>query len=412
MKNIEDIREQVESRLVARRAEFEVARTRERRIVAIALAAFAIAAAATLLSLDGLLGLHWSWTPLAALILMIFMVVWREGATQRARRLQFAVDWLERWCDRLDDRWEFSRDPGSEYDDASHPYVSDLDVFGEGSVFERLNATYTVLGRDDLAGLLTDQAPAGTAEERQVAVRELRDAWNERELFEVELRSLGERTDEGSEASTRLDRDTRALLDWGASETAPPEPAAIAWLHFLLGVSATFTIVAHFALGWSWGPFIAHYLLNLVVLGRAKDIDGLLEKFEKVRETLDAWSRCLVHMERYEPEAALLKKVREPLLSGSLTASLAIKKLKSLADRLSWKRNKFWAATFDVLWLWDLHARRSLLLWNPTLTAALEADPRHGASGLAEVRRQDGGHAQPGRIRRGGSRFLLPGNRP
>lgn len=363
MNGIEDTKARVEERLALRRIEFDRASTKERRMVALALTSFACGIAMALLSLDGLYGFHWSWTPLSVVALLVIMVILREEATRRRKRLGFAVAWLERWLARLDDDWEHGQDGGSEYSDEAHAYTSDLDVFGAGSLFERLNETHTVLGRDALAAILQDRVAGEQTADRQDAVRELRDDVDLREDFEVELRSLSELSGDDPVHRARLDQDTRKLLEWGMEETRAIDPLWLILLQTLLGLTASFTFVAHFTLGWNWGPFIAHYLLNLVLLGRAKDIEGLLEQFEKVRETLEAWSRCLLEMERHEPRSPLLRDIRAPLVTGDVPASFAIKRLKRLADRLSWRRNMFWAMTFDVLWLWDLHACRSLLRW-------------------------------------------------
>ncbi len=62
---------------------------------------------------------------------------------------------------------------GSEWTDESHPYASDLDIFGRRSLFELINRSATVLGNATLAGWLLKRASAAVVRERQDAVREL-----------------------------------------------------------------------------------------------------------------------------------------------------------------------------------------------------------------------------------------------
>lgn len=48
---------------------------------------------------------------------------------------------------------------GSEFIGTDHPYCYDMDIFGEGSVFQFLNRTVTLLGRNNLAERLLNRLP-------------------------------------------------------------------------------------------------------------------------------------------------------------------------------------------------------------------------------------------------------------
>lgn len=62
---------------------------------------------------------------------------------------------------------------GTVWIDGSHPYSSDLDIFGKGSVFNLINRCSTVLGNSKLASWLKEPASASIIRERQSAVKEL-----------------------------------------------------------------------------------------------------------------------------------------------------------------------------------------------------------------------------------------------
>ncbi|MGD2034921.1 MAG: hypothetical protein PVF73_07690 [Bacteroidales bacterium] len=65
-------------------------------------------------------------------------------------------------------------DPGVEFIDQEHPYSYDMDLFGEGSVFQYLNRTVTVRGRKYLSRFLSEaDTEVNGISERQLAVREL-----------------------------------------------------------------------------------------------------------------------------------------------------------------------------------------------------------------------------------------------
>ncbi|HYH03880.1 MAG TPA: hypothetical protein VEC37_12300, partial [Bacillota bacterium] len=85
---------------------------------------------------------------------------------------------------RLDGRWRGFADIGAELRDDTHPFTADLDIFGQGSLFQWINVTRTYLGRKKLAQLLsTFPGPLSVIRERQGAIRELATGLAWRQLF-------------------------------------------------------------------------------------------------------------------------------------------------------------------------------------------------------------------------------------
>src|SRR5690606_85190 len=62
---------------------------------------------------------------------------------------------------------------GAQFDDSKHPYVSDLDVFGAASLFEKVNRAATSDGVTRLATWFLSASPKEVVEKRQVAADEL-----------------------------------------------------------------------------------------------------------------------------------------------------------------------------------------------------------------------------------------------
>src|SRR5262249_36923905 len=73
----------------------------------------------------------------------------------------------------VEERWVGTGHPGTRYLEPDHPAAADLDLFGAGSLFERIVTPCTRAGEDTLAAWLL--VPAGPAEvrSRQAAVAEL-----------------------------------------------------------------------------------------------------------------------------------------------------------------------------------------------------------------------------------------------
>ena len=83
---------------------------------------------------------------------------------------------------------DFSSYPsGSQYENAKHFYISDLDVFGSHSLFRFLNRTTSPSGSDMLADWLSKPAETPEIEARQKAVKELAEMIDMRQ----EMQSIG-----------------------------------------------------------------------------------------------------------------------------------------------------------------------------------------------------------------------------
>lgn len=363
MPDLETSRADVTARLAARQADLEAAKGRERVAVTVGIVVLVAAVGLITMSADGVIGLHW----LAALALstlgLVIAVAWRERRTIARRRLSHAVAFHEAALSRIDDRWDLGLDDGSRYIDGDHPYAVDLDLFGPHSVFSRVNTTVTTLGRDALADTLQGRCKHSPTE-RQAAVRALVDAEDLREALHIELQEFLKKIGDGPAARETLDEQTRSLKGWGHEPPPPPDPKwhtirdlAFAGLFFgVLGL-ILWQDLPWTLLGVAW-------FINYLILGGAKDVEEDLERFETVRTTLDGWARILRCIEDQLPSTSTpLKAVHDALELTDGRASAFIEELDRKVERLAWRGNMFWALSFDVALLWDLHARRALHAW-------------------------------------------------
>ena len=125
----------------------------------------------------------WLLTPVA---LFAALMVVHDRFLRRRQRLERAVSYYERGLARLEDQWAGTGETGELYADADHPYASDLDLFGRGSLFELISVARTRQGESELAAwLLKPAAPdeitsrpggCGGASRRAGASRKARDA--------------------------------------------------------------------------------------------------------------------------------------------------------------------------------------------------------------------------------------------
>jgi hypothetical protein len=126
---------------------------------------------------------HFTQISAIALVTAVFagLLSWHQRARRNLRRALRARVYYERAIDRVEGRWSGWGFTGTRFLQADHLCAFDLDVFGEGSLFERLATVRTRSGENVLASWV--QAPAAPAEirARQEAVAELRDRVDFRE---------------------------------------------------------------------------------------------------------------------------------------------------------------------------------------------------------------------------------------
>ncbi len=123
-----------------------------------------------------------SWLPVLVFFIVIFsfsLLVRKQNAFEKKRNYyRDLAKVYSNEIESINSRKNIYSD-GSEREDDFHPYTSDLDIFGRGSLFELVNRCSTVLGNVKLAEWLKQQSSATEIRQRQKAVDELasKDEW-------------------------------------------------------------------------------------------------------------------------------------------------------------------------------------------------------------------------------------------
>ncbi len=356
--------------LAERRAEIAVLETRHRRLGNAKIAVALAAAALVWLSLSrGGASILWVLVPIAGFVTLVVIHEKLLAVLERRRR---AARFFEKGLARLDGDWAGGGESGERYNDPTHPYALDLDLFGKGSVFELLCTARTRIGEDRLAHWLKIPAPPEAVAARQAAVNELRDRLDLRE----ELAVLGEEARSGV--------DPVSLAHWGEA------PARLRASGFRIKVRI-FTVigVAGFTALW------AHILQTASVIHLAPQIDALLLDFFLVALLINAWflyrhntemgiavsaveeaahelgllSEVLVRMEREQFRCPLLAGLRASLDVEGAPPSRRLARLKRLVEYLDSRDN----VVVRIL--------EPFILWTPHL--ALKVEDWRAHSGVA-----------------------------
>ena len=288
----------------------------------------------------------WLLAPLAAFVILMFLHI---RIDRRLRFSQRGIRYYEQGLNRLSDQWAGKGNSGDRFNDVSHPYASDLDLFGRGSLFELISTARTSPGEAVLASWLKSPASSIEARHRQESVRELTLNVDLRE----ELMLLG--------GEIRAEVHTESLAAW-ASE--PP----VAYFKGARIVAAAFSLAAVAAFGgyWAskWGSapflivFLAGQLFAFTQIGKTRKI---LAALHSRAHDLELLAVLFAKIEQMTFESAKLREIQAAIRSENRLASARIDQLKSLLSLHENGSNQF-------LFLIAL-----VLLWHTQVAMAVEA---------------------------------------
>ncbi len=115
-----------------------------------------------------------AWWLLAPLVGVFFLGVWLDRIEAARVRLGRAIAFYDRGLARLDGNWAGTGASGTQFSEVTpHLYAADLDLFGDGSVFQLLCSARTRMGEATLADWLLRPAAPDIIARRQRAVDEL-----------------------------------------------------------------------------------------------------------------------------------------------------------------------------------------------------------------------------------------------
>jgi DNA mismatch repair ATPase MutS len=265
------------------------------------------------------------WLLLAPLLFLAIAILHAKILRQRACA-ERAVNFYRNGLARIEDRWIDLDKPdtgqtGSRIgiDVHSSLYATDLDLFGQASLFELLSLARTRMGEDTLAGWLLSPSPVPQLIQRHAAVAELRDRLGLRE----EIAILGEDVKVGIHPD--------ALMQWAEA----PNQLTHSWLRWfclLLAVASVVTATVWAEFGTKT-PFFAIVIVETIITASLhKRTMAVLHATEHALEDLQLLSSLLARLEREQFEAPRLQVLKTELSSHHLAGSQAIARLRTIVE--------------------------------------------------------------------------------
>jgi len=241
---------------------------------------------------------------------------------------------------------------GEEFLDTEHFFSYDLDLFGNGSLFQFLNRTSTVGGRQKLANwLINPSKEKEEIEQRQAAIEELS------KIPDWRLHFL---------ANGNLFEETKALSremkSWAEMELTLNRPERVKWLIRIVPfITVLFIIPAILGISnfFAGVMVFVQFLLMYFFWQRINHYFGF---FGRKSELLSKYMQLLKLIEKHEFKSEYLlglqQKVKEP------AASKIFSQLKSLVKEFEYRQNILVGVALNGLFTWDIRCVYKLWSWH------------------------------------------------
>jgi len=300
-----------------------------------------------------------AWWLLAGFVAFLVLGIRHNRIQDDMEKAGRAVKWYRQGQARMEDRWTGTGDTGQEFRAPDHVYADDLDLFGDGSLFQLLCVARSRIGKECLARRL--QWP-GASPERIAQI----EAW-QAAVAELKMKpDLREAVFTAGENET-INADGPGLKQWAATVVSLEYRRWWPWALLLAALNAaTFIYAARsFMLTGSafWTPFILLLVTNGVIMYRLrKRMETLMAGLDKASHNLKSIADVLELIEGHKFDAPLLRSLHAELLTGELPASRAIEALGTLCD-LEDSRHNMVVRLIDLPLLYTLHLGFALQRW-------------------------------------------------
>jgi hypothetical protein len=245
---------------------------------------------------------------------------------------------------------------GEAKEDENHPYVSDLDIFGPGSLYDMINRCSSATGMDLLAANLTTANEIEQILSRQEAISEIESHIQATFYFRAELISHG--PEQLSMIKDKLSRQLPEELNF------THKPFLRAYVKLAPFINLVFLMLGSFMGGWTWDLLIASAIFNFAFnFFHSKQINLVYDGFSGSADVLSSFGNVVKWTENISWNSKYIKalfKQDHPESKGSQQ----IKALAGIIQSFDARLNMILGAILNIFLLWDLRCSVRLDNWH------------------------------------------------
>ncbi len=291
-----------------------------------------------------------------SLILFSYFVFQHQKIAKDLKKIRCKIAINKQYLSRIDGNWTGFTENGQEFVDPNHPFTSDLDIFGEKSLFQWINITHTFFGRKSLKDLLAaPEKDIALIKRRQKAVAEL----SEKDSFIEELQCIGMLANE-------VKNNPASLIAYAEDSS---QLCKCKWLKSLLYLLPAATLLT-LALFWGEVRISIYIPLALIIIQMVVTAIGfsrnslILYTVHQFKENVEAFHSFIQFIEKENFQAEYLTQLQAQLVCNAKTsAAFQIKRLEKIATACELRYNFISFCLMNFLLLWDFHCVFALEAW-------------------------------------------------
>jgi hypothetical protein len=280
---------------------------------------------------------------LAAAYVVLAVIHHRVIRREEAARIRRQVS--ERGLARLTGQWHAFPGRGDRFQTEGHLYAADLDVFGQGSLFQLCDESATRAGEERLASWLSAPAAEPAVRDRQGAVRELTPLLDFREGLAVEGARL-----------SAAKADPAGFVRWCEGG---PYLQSLRWARplpwFLPALSLGAFTLSRFDLIPAWAGWPLLLVQLFVVLGTGRALGEMFERLSAGEAGFHRYEALIALVEAQRFQHPLLQRLQRGLQAeGAEKVSTHLGRLGLRYAFAELRRNGQVHGVVNFLLLWDL----------------------------------------------------------
>lgn len=286
---------------------------------------------------------------LAGLVLFLVLVSKTTSIRSEKKRLEKLLE-LNKKELRILNRELTGIDEGRDFLDDQHFYNQDIDLFGAGSIFQLINRTGTVKGREKLAEFLNANEIEGVLS-RQQAIEELSKMATWRQDFQTTAALI----------DSQIEHET--ILKWMLNYRVRIQ-AIFRWLPNIISIGSILMFTAYGFGLISGGLILVWFFVGLIItLFYIAHINKLYQSATQMTETFASYSRLLLEIENKNFTSKLLVNQQYKIKSNGQKASTILNQLAKDLNSLDQRNNFLFALGGNGFLLWDLKYAYRIERW-------------------------------------------------
>ena len=239
---------------------------------------------------------------------------------------------------------------GSQYQDPTHSYSHDIDLFGVGSFFQYANRTTLQSGTDTFASLLTSN-DITDIEQKQEAVKELASLPDWRQQFAAVACLVQTKTK------------TKTVTSWLKTYEAFV-PKQIPLLSTLFSVISGVCVVSYFYGLISGYMLFGWFLIGLIISGVfIKKVNKLATHTTQIYSTFQQYYKLIIQIETQDFKAALLQDQKKKIEGSGQKASAVLQKFSRYLSSLDQRNNILIGVLTNGFMLRDIRVSHHIEKW-------------------------------------------------